>query len=194
MYVSEDGLNFHKYSHSAISVIDCASPQDRDFCLLHPGDPLFQTFSGETLRYKGNTPLYPFFINECAYYEKGIALSLARKRRVMIPAIRVQTEQEQQANQQGFASEEEWGWTFKTPNLMRLMYKYISSLIYWNDSSCLEPTFACLHSYTIFKWTIINCFSSQQENEQHIHCRFTKAQSYNDICFYIYATVDSEIN
>ncbi|XP_075968416.1 N-acyl-aromatic-L-amino acid amidohydrolase (carboxylate-forming) B-like [Anarhichas minor] len=81
--------------------------QDRDFCLLHPEDPLFQTFSGETLRYKGNEPLYPFFINECAYYEKGIALSLARKRRVMIPAIRVQTEQERQAHAQEFASEEE---------------------------------------------------------------------------------------
>ncbi|XP_070849194.1 N-acyl-aromatic-L-amino acid amidohydrolase (carboxylate-forming) B-like isoform X2 [Chaetodon trifascialis] len=81
--------------------------QDRDFCLLQPGDPLFQTFSGETLRYKGKEPLYPFFINECAYYEKGIAISLARKRRVMIPAVRVQTEQEQQANQQEFASEEE---------------------------------------------------------------------------------------
>ncbi|XP_026208213.1 N-acyl-aromatic-L-amino acid amidohydrolase (carboxylate-forming) B-like [Anabas testudineus] len=81
--------------------------QDRDFCLLHPEDPLFQTFSGETLRYKGKEPLYPFFINECAYYEKGIALSLARKRRVMIPAIRVQTEQEEQSNEQRFTSEEE---------------------------------------------------------------------------------------
>lgn len=59
------------------------------------------------MRYKGTEPLYPFFINECAYYEKGIALSLARKRRITIPAIRVQTELEQQANEQGFASEEE---------------------------------------------------------------------------------------
>ncbi|XP_041842514.1 N-acyl-aromatic-L-amino acid amidohydrolase (carboxylate-forming) B-like [Melanotaenia boesemani] len=81
--------------------------QDRDFCLLHPQDPLFQTFSGETLRYKGSEPLYPFFINECAYYEKGIALSLARKKRVMIPAIRVQTADEKQATEQSFASEEE---------------------------------------------------------------------------------------
>ncbi|KAG7236575.1 hypothetical protein INR49_000772 [Caranx melampygus] len=81
--------------------------QDRDFCLLHPEDALFQTFSGETLRYKGNEPLYPFFVNECAYYEKGIALSLARKKHVMIPSIRVQTEQEQQVDKQGFSSEEE---------------------------------------------------------------------------------------
>ncbi|XP_030635316.1 N-acyl-aromatic-L-amino acid amidohydrolase (carboxylate-forming) B-like [Chanos chanos] len=61
--------------------------QDRDFCLLHPGDPLFLSFSGETLRYKGTEPLYPFFINEGAYYEKGIALSLARRRKVEIPPI-----------------------------------------------------------------------------------------------------------
>ncbi|TKS92831.1 N-acyl-aromatic-L-amino acid amidohydrolase (carboxylate-forming) A [Collichthys lucidus] len=81
--------------------------QDRDFCPLRPEDPLFQTFSGETLRYKGKEPLYPFFINECAYYEKGIALSLARKRRVALPRIRVRAEQEQQANELGFASEEE---------------------------------------------------------------------------------------
>lgn len=82
-------------------------PQDRDFCLLHPDDPLFQTFSGEMLRYKGKEPLYPFFINECAYYEKSIALSLARKRRVMIPAIQVQMEEEQQAHWQECTSEEE---------------------------------------------------------------------------------------
>ncbi|KAM8746732.1 N-acyl-aromatic-L-amino acid amidohydrolase (carboxylate-forming) B-like isoform 1-T1 [Acanthopagrus schlegelii] len=82
--------------------------QDRDFCLLHPEDPMFQMFSGETVRYKGKEPLYPFFINECAYYEKSIALSLARKRHVAIPAIRVMTEEEQlHADEQELASEEE---------------------------------------------------------------------------------------
>lgn len=85
-------------------------PQDQDFGLLHPEDPLFQTFSGETLTYKGKEPLYPFFVNECAYYEKSIALSLARKRCVMIPPIRVQADEERQAQPQEPASEEEeWG-------------------------------------------------------------------------------------
>uniref|UniRef100_A0A672MA98 N-acyl-aromatic-L-amino acid amidohydrolase n=1 Tax=Sinocyclocheilus grahami TaxID=75366 RepID=A0A672MA98_SINGR len=65
--------------------------QDRDFCLLHPGDPMFLCFSGETLRYRGKEALYPFFINEGAYYEKGVALSLARKRRVQIPSVRSET-------------------------------------------------------------------------------------------------------
>lgn len=82
--------------------------QDGDFRLLHPGEPLFQTFSGETLSYRGKEPLYPFFINECAYYEKSIALSLARRRTVVLPPIRVQTEQEQQEEEeQELTSEEE---------------------------------------------------------------------------------------
>ncbi|XP_077354864.1 N-acyl-aromatic-L-amino acid amidohydrolase (carboxylate-forming) B-like isoform X2 [Festucalex cinctus] len=63
--------------------------QDQDFCLLRPEDPIFQTFSGQTLRYKGREPLHAFFINECAYYEKGAALYLARKRTVTLPTLRV---------------------------------------------------------------------------------------------------------
>lgn len=78
--------------------------QDHDFCLLHPNDPMFQTLSGENLLYKGKEPLYPFFINECAYYEKGIALSLARRKCVTIPTIQMQRELVQQAVQ-----EDEWG-------------------------------------------------------------------------------------
>lgn len=80
--------------------------QDRDFCLLNPGDPLFQTFSGETIPYNGTEPLYPFFINECAYYEKGIALSLSRLRRVKIPAVTATQGSEQQPIIQQCTSEE----------------------------------------------------------------------------------------
>ncbi|XP_023650047.1 N-acyl-aromatic-L-amino acid amidohydrolase (carboxylate-forming) B-like isoform X2 [Paramormyrops kingsleyae] len=65
--------------------------QDHDFCLLHQGDPLFLTFSGNTEYYRGEEPLYPFFVNESAYYEKGIAFLLARKKKVNIPSVRVMT-------------------------------------------------------------------------------------------------------
>ncbi|XP_036439401.1 N-acyl-aromatic-L-amino acid amidohydrolase (carboxylate-forming) B-like [Colossoma macropomum] len=75
------------HTHTIIAAVH-PDLQDRDFCLLHPGDPMFLSFSGETLRYKGKEPLYPFFINESAYYEKAVALSLARRRKVEIPAIR----------------------------------------------------------------------------------------------------------
>uniref|UniRef100_A0A8C1GI98 N-acyl-aromatic-L-amino acid amidohydrolase n=1 Tax=Cyprinus carpio TaxID=7962 RepID=A0A8C1GI98_CYPCA len=64
--------------------------QDKDFCLLKRGDPLFLSFSGETVNYEEEETLHPFFINEAAYYEKGIAFQLAKKMMLTIPAVRVQ--------------------------------------------------------------------------------------------------------
>lgn len=62
--------------------------QDNDFKLLRPGDPIFETFSGETVTYEGEE-LYTFFINECAYYEKKIAFLLGEKVRLNLPPISV---------------------------------------------------------------------------------------------------------
>ncbi|KAM9792560.1 N-acyl-aromatic-L-amino acid amidohydrolase (carboxylate-forming) A-like [Neosynchiropus ocellatus] len=63
--------------------------QDNDFKLLQAGDPIFKSFTGETVTYEGK-PVYPFFVNECAYYEKKVAFTLAQKLSVSIPAVRVQ--------------------------------------------------------------------------------------------------------
>lgn len=54
--------------------------QDRDYQPLHPGDPTFLMLDGETLRYAEQEVVYPVFINEAAYYEKGLAFSVARRR------------------------------------------------------------------------------------------------------------------
>nr|XP_046273237.1 N-acyl-aromatic-L-amino acid amidohydrolase (carboxylate-forming) B-like [Scatophagus argus]XP_046273247.1 N-acyl-aromatic-L-amino acid amidohydrolase (carboxylate-forming) B-like [Scatophagus argus] len=62
--------------------------QDNDFKLLRPGDPVFLTFSGEVVKHAGEE-LYPFFINECAYYEKNIAFHLAKKITLTFPSISV---------------------------------------------------------------------------------------------------------
>ncbi|XP_019955880.1 N-acyl-aromatic-L-amino acid amidohydrolase (carboxylate-forming) B-like [Paralichthys olivaceus] len=64
--------------------------QDNDFKLLRPGDPIFLSFAGETVRHEGEE-LYPFFINECAYYEKNTAFCLGRKITRTIPSISVKT-------------------------------------------------------------------------------------------------------
>ena len=58
--------------------------QGRDWQPLWPGDPLFLSDDGETLIYEpglglGRDPVWPVFINEAAYAEKGIALSLTRR-------------------------------------------------------------------------------------------------------------------
>ncbi|XP_069024375.1 N-acyl-aromatic-L-amino acid amidohydrolase (carboxylate-forming) B-like [Embiotoca jacksoni] len=62
--------------------------QDNDFELLRSGDPIFLSFSGETVKHEGDD-LYPFFVNECAYYEKKIAFHLARKTKVTFPSVAV---------------------------------------------------------------------------------------------------------
>ncbi|KAG7314153.1 hypothetical protein KOW79_022649 [Hemibagrus wyckioides] len=88
VYTMVENIKYPQDPHThTISAAVHPELQDRDFCLLHPGDPVFLSFSGETLRYKGKEALYPFFVNECAFYETGVALSLARRRKVKIPAI-----------------------------------------------------------------------------------------------------------
>nr|XP_020512446.1 N-acyl-aromatic-L-amino acid amidohydrolase (carboxylate-forming) B-like [Labrus bergylta]XP_020512447.1 N-acyl-aromatic-L-amino acid amidohydrolase (carboxylate-forming) B-like [Labrus bergylta]XP_020512448.1 N-acyl-aromatic-L-amino acid amidohydrolase (carboxylate-forming) B-like [Labrus bergylta]XP_020512449.1 N-acyl-aromatic-L-amino acid amidohydrolase (carboxylate-forming) B-like [Labrus bergylta]XP_020512450.1 N-acyl-aromatic-L-amino acid amidohydrolase (carboxylate-forming) B-like [La len=65
--------------------------QDNDFKLLKAGDPIFMSFSGETVKHEGEE-LYPFFINECAYYEKKIAFHLSKKITLTLPSISVKTD------------------------------------------------------------------------------------------------------
>jgi len=52
--------------------------QDRDFDLISKGNPIFRKFDGEEIFYEGES-LHTLFINEAAYYEKGFAMTLARK-------------------------------------------------------------------------------------------------------------------
>jgi aspartoacylase len=58
--------------------------QHRDWQPLRSGDPLFLAADGSTIAYEpppgiGSAPVWAVFINEAAYGEKGIALSLTRR-------------------------------------------------------------------------------------------------------------------
>ncbi|XP_030207457.1 N-acyl-aromatic-L-amino acid amidohydrolase (carboxylate-forming) A [Gadus morhua] len=66
--------------------------QDNDFCLLKPGDPAFVSLSGETICYEGEA-LYPFFVNEGAYYEQNTAFKLAQRETLLLPAVSVKKPQ-----------------------------------------------------------------------------------------------------
>jgi len=59
--------------------------QDRDFEPIKEGDPLFLTLEGEVISYRGE-PRYTLFVNEAAYYEKGFAMTLAKKSHMGIEA------------------------------------------------------------------------------------------------------------
>lgn len=56
--------------------------QFKDYEPLHPGAPMFLTFDGRAIAYEGNSTVYPVFINEAAYYEKGIAMCITQKKQV----------------------------------------------------------------------------------------------------------------
>jgi len=53
--------------------------QDQDYKAINPGDPFFMTLSGETIPYAGKSTVYGAFINEAAYYDAHVGLSLMNK-------------------------------------------------------------------------------------------------------------------
>lgn len=58
--------------------------QDNDYQALNPGDPIFITFDNKTIFYEGTSTVWPIFINEAAYYEKGIAMCLTQRQQINI--------------------------------------------------------------------------------------------------------------
>ena len=61
------------------------SVEGNDFKPLSPGSPLFATFDGETIRYTGEKTVYPTFINEAAYYDNNLAMSLCEAATILNP-------------------------------------------------------------------------------------------------------------
>lgn len=53
--------------------------QDNDYQPINPGDPIFTLFDGTEVHYDGATTVYPTFINEAAYYDNNLAMSLNEK-------------------------------------------------------------------------------------------------------------------
>lgn len=58
--------------------------QDKDYQALNPGDPIFIAFDDKTIVYEGTSTVWPIFINEAAYYEKGIAMCLTQRQQINI--------------------------------------------------------------------------------------------------------------
>lgn len=54
--------------------------EGKDFVPIRDGEPLFISFDGETIPWKGPT-VWPIFMNEAAYYEKSVAMVLTAKQK-----------------------------------------------------------------------------------------------------------------
>lgn len=53
--------------------------QDADFVSITKGTPIFTLFDGTEVNWDGDYEAYPHFINEAAYYDNNLAMSLASK-------------------------------------------------------------------------------------------------------------------
>ena len=53
--------------------------QDKDFKALTKGTPIFTLFDGSEITYQGDYEAYPHFINEAAYYDNNLAMSLGKR-------------------------------------------------------------------------------------------------------------------
>lgn len=61
--------------------------EGNDFKALKPGSPIFQTFEGEQILYEGTETVFPTFINEAAYYDNKLAMSLCVKTTIKNPLV-----------------------------------------------------------------------------------------------------------
>ncbi len=61
--------------------------QDKDFCELSKGSPIFMDLSGHVVTWQEDA-VWPVFINEAAYYEKGIAFTATRRTEITVADIK----------------------------------------------------------------------------------------------------------
>jgi aspartoacylase len=79
-----EDIDYPRNEHGEIKAMIHPDLQFKDYEVLNPGDPMFLTFDGQIISYQGNSTTYPVFINEAAYYEKGIAMCFTEKRMITV--------------------------------------------------------------------------------------------------------------
>ena len=87
VYQTLSSIDYPRTATGELQAMIHPQRQFTDYQPLHPGDPLFVTFSGETIPYSGTATVYPIFINEAAYYEKGIAMTLTDKQQRQVETV-----------------------------------------------------------------------------------------------------------
>ncbi|MCL2100571.1 MAG: aspartoacylase [Fibromonadales bacterium] len=75
IFTETRSIDYPRDSDGNITAMIHPALQGRDYCELRAGMPVFLGFDGKEIFWEGET-CYPAFINEAAYYEKGIAMNL----------------------------------------------------------------------------------------------------------------------
>ena len=72
-------VDYPRNSEGQITAMIHPDLQGKDYMEFQPGSPMFRTFSGHDVPWNGPESVWPVFINEAAYYEKKVAMTLTRK-------------------------------------------------------------------------------------------------------------------
>ncbi|OZH55328.1 aspartoacylase [Hydrocoleum sp. CS-953] len=77
-------VDYPKTEEGEITAMIHPKLEGKDYQKLSPGEPMFLTFDGKTIYYEEENPVWPVFINEAAYYEKGIAMCLTKQESITV--------------------------------------------------------------------------------------------------------------
>jgi aspartoacylase len=83
VYNYTGAIDYPRNANGEIEAMVHPQRQFQDYQPLNPGGPIFLTFDNQEIIYEGAST-YPIFINEAAYYEKGIAMCLTQKKTITI--------------------------------------------------------------------------------------------------------------
>lgn len=82
IYQTISSIDYPRNAAGELQAVIHPQLQFKDYKSLRTGDPLFlNLYNGKIMIYEGETK-YPVFINEAAYYEAGIALTLTEKEEI----------------------------------------------------------------------------------------------------------------
>ncbi len=84
VYQAVSAIDYPRSATGELQAMIHPQLQFKDYEALHPGQPMFQSFTGQEILYTGETLVYPVFINEAAYYEKQIALVMTEKQEISL--------------------------------------------------------------------------------------------------------------
>jgi succinylglutamate desuccinylase len=65
-----EAVNYPRNEHGEIQAMIHPQLEFKDYQALYPDDPMLFTLDGKTIPYKGNSIVYPTFINEAASERK----------------------------------------------------------------------------------------------------------------------------
>ncbi len=79
VYTQYKDIDYPRDPSGNISAMVHPNLQNGDYKEVRPGDPLFISFTGNDIPSAEDRSVWPIFINEGAYYEKKLAMSLTTK-------------------------------------------------------------------------------------------------------------------